>query len=150
MGDAQDAAAFEPIAGEEFDFVLFGDVLEHLTTPERALDNIKPHLAPEGHVLICVPSIIHWSIRRNILFGKFEYQDTGPLDRTHVHFFTPRTVRKLVRDCGFRIVRESGVPWLPRVVYRLPVGVRTAIERIARLVARDLVDGQTLLDVVIA
>lgn len=147
VGDIQDSAALASLPRANFDFIMFADVLEHLVSPELALENIKPLLAPGGHVLICVPSIVHWSIRRDILFGKFEYTDTGPLDRTHVHFFTPRTACKLVKDCGFKIEKQSGVVWLPKVVYKLPRRVRLALEKIAQTLAPSAVHGQALLDI---
>lgn len=149
-GDIQDRAALDSLPKGAFDFVMFGDVLEHLMSPESALENIRPLLAPGGHVLICVPSIVHWSIRRDILFGKFEYTDTGPLDRTHVHFFTPKTICNLVKDCGFQIEKQSGVVWLPRVLYRLPQRFRLLLERVAQTIAPGAVYGQVLLDATIA
>jgi 2-polyprenyl-3-methyl-5-hydroxy-6-metoxy-1,4-benzoquinol methylase len=88
-GDIQDPATVATLPKGEFDFVMFGDVLEHLNSPEKALEIIKPLLKPDGHILICVPSIVHWSIRMRVLKGQFEYTETGPLDRTHVRFFTP-------------------------------------------------------------
>ena len=123
-GDIQDPATVAGLKPGNFDFVLFGDVLEHLIAPERALRNVAPLLTPGGHILICVPSIVHWSLRWRILRGQFEYTDTGPLDRTHVHFFTPKTARDLVQAEGFRIVEEGGVVWLPSVVYKLPLPMR--------------------------
>ncbi len=147
-GDIMDPAAVAGLARGSFDFVLFGDVLEHLISPEQALRNVAPLLAPGGHILICVPSIIHWSLRLKILRGHFEYTETGPLDRTHVHFFTPQTARKLVRQEGFRIVKESGVVWLPSVVYRLPARTRRRLELAFAKRSPDLAYGQALLDVV--
>lgn len=146
-GDIQDPRTVADLAPGGFDFVLFGDVLEHLIAPEKALRNVAPLLAAGGHVLICVPSIIHWSLRWRILRGRFEYTDTGPLDRTHVHFFTPETARALVRGEGFRVVQEGGVVWLPSVAYRLPPKVRGALERSLARLSPDLVYGQSLLDV---
>ncbi len=148
VGDILDPATVAGLTRGGFDFVLFGDVLEHLIAPEKALQNIAPLLAPGGHVLICVPSIIHWSLRWKILRGRFEYTDTGPLDRTHVHFFTPQTARALVRQEGFRIVKEGGVVWLPGVAYRLPAKTRRRLERASARLSPNLVYGQALLDVV--
>lgn len=147
VGDIQDPATVAGLEEGFFDFVLFGDVLEHLMTPERALEIVAPLLKPDGHVLICVPSIVHWSIRRDILRGRFEYTDTGPMDRTHVHFFTPRTIRDLVGQVGFRVAREGGVVWLPSLFYRLPQRIRRAVERFTAALWPSLMYGQVLLDV---
>lgn len=147
IGDIQNPCTVATLEPGGFDFVLFGDVLEHLPTPEKALRNVVPLLALGGHVLICVPSIIHWSLRWRILRGQFEYTDTGPLDRTHVHFFTAKTARDMVQSEGFRIVREGGIVWLPSPVYNLPSRARITLERsLARLIP-NLVYGQVLLDV---
>jgi len=97
--------------------------------------------------LICVPSIVHWSLRWKILRGQFEYTNTGPLDRTHVHFFTPQTARLLVQEAGFRIVEESGVVWLPSVIYKLPLKLRLALERFSARLFPNWAYGQALLDV---
>ena len=148
VGDIQDPATVAVLDPGAFDFVLFGDVLEHLMQPERALENVKPLLKPGGHILICVPSIVHWSIRRDILLGRFQYTDTGPLDRTHVHFFTPKTARDLVTEAGFRIVNRGGVVWLPSAFRRLPRAARRLLERAAASACPNLVHGQVLLDVV--
>ena len=147
VGDIQDPSTVASLELAAFDFVLYGDVLEHLTEPERALEIVKPLLKPGGHILICVPSIVHWSIRRDILLGRFEYTDSGPLDRTHVHFFTPKTIRDLVGRAGFKIVEESGVIWMPSVLYRLPQRLRRAIERFSAAICPSLAYGQVLLDV---
>ncbi len=148
VGDIMDPATVACLERGSFDFVLFGDVLEHLISPEQALRNVAPLLAPGGHVLICVPSIIHWSLRWKILRGRFEYTETGPLDRTHVHFFTPETARKLVKQEGFRIVQESGVVWLPSAAHRLPAKMRRRLELAFARRSPDLAYGQALLDVV--
>ncbi len=150
VGDIQDPASVAALEPGSFDFVLFGDVLEHLIAPERALQNVAPLLAPGGHILICVPSIVHWSLRWKILRGQFEYTDTGPLDRTHVHFFTPKTARDLVREAGFQIAQEGGVVWLPSVVYKLPPAVRRALEQFSARLWPNAVYGQALLDIKLA
>ena len=147
-GDIQDPCYCRPAGrGASLTLCCSAMCLEHLISPENALRNVAPLLAPGGHVLICVPSIIHWSLRLKILRGRFEYTESGPLDRTHVHFFTPKTARDLVQREGFRIVEESGVVWLPSPVYRLPPRVRGALERSLGRLNPDLMYGQALLDV---
>ena len=146
-GDILDPATVAGLTPGGFGFVLFGDVLEHLTAPETALRNIAPLLAFGGHILICVPSIIHWYLRLWMMRGRFEYTDTGSLDRIHVHFFTPKTAHNLVWGEGFWVVQEGGGVWLPSIVYRLPPKVRGALERPLARLSLDLVYGQSLLDV---
>lgn len=148
VGDIQDPATVSGLPKGSFDFVLFGDVLEHLFQPNKALEVVKPLLKPDGHILICVPSIVHWSIRLRVMKGQFDYTETGPLDRTHVHFFTPKSARELMAATGLRIVRVGGVVWLPAVVYKFPKALRHRLERAFGSAAPNLVHGQILLDAV--
>jgi hypothetical protein len=45
-----------------------------------------------------------------LLAGQFNYGKTGILDVTHTRLFTFRSLRRLLRDHGFRIKTIRGVP----------------------------------------
>lgn len=89
---------------ERYDRIILGDVLEHTAQPERSLRHLRGLLAPGGRLLISMPNIAHWSIRWALLRGRFEYEDSGIMDRTHLRFFTYRTARDLAKEAGYRIV----------------------------------------------
>ncbi|MDD5687526.1 MAG: glycosyltransferase [Elusimicrobia bacterium] len=89
---------------ERFDYIILGDVIEHLRDPDIVLSNIKGILKPYGSVLMSIPNIATWKIRLNLLFGKFEYAENGGiLDKNHLRFFTLKSMSKMVSNCGFRI-----------------------------------------------
>lgn len=90
-----------------YDAILFLDVLEHLVDPADVLRTAKDRLAPDGRVLISMPNAAHWTMRKELLLGRWDYRDSGLMDRTHLRFFTQKTVRALVTDAGLEIVRES-------------------------------------------
>jgi len=73
-----------------FDLILCLDVLEHLVDPWGAVDRlVREQLGRGGTLLISVPNVRHHSVLLPLLLrGKWEYQDHGPLDRTHLRFFT--------------------------------------------------------------
>jgi 2-polyprenyl-3-methyl-5-hydroxy-6-metoxy-1,4-benzoquinol methylase len=89
-----------------FDFVLFGDVLEHLVDPWAALRFARGLLSPGGAAIVSVPNVAAWPVRFGLLAGRFEYADCGLLDRTHLRFFTRRSARELAEQAGFRVERE--------------------------------------------
>jgi hypothetical protein len=62
--------------------------------------------------VISVPNVAHLSVRAQLLFGRFRYSDRGILDRTHLRFFTRRTIVELLTDSDFRIhqTTASAVP----------------------------------------
>jgi 2-polyprenyl-3-methyl-5-hydroxy-6-metoxy-1,4-benzoquinol methylase len=87
-----------------FDYVLCGDVLEHLRDPYALVRKIRAWLKPEGRLICSVPNIRNWRILADLIFkGQWEYQDSGILDRTHLRFFTRRSAGKMLTDAGFVI-----------------------------------------------
>ena len=76
-----------------FDFVVFADVLEHIANPEKVLIETHKALTPNGKVIISVPNIAHFSIRLLLFFGLWNYTQRGILDKTHLRFFTKKSLR---------------------------------------------------------
>ncbi len=44
-------------------------------------------------------------MRLKILFGNFEYEDTGVLDNSHIRFFNEKSAKKLLSDAGYEIIK---------------------------------------------
>ncbi len=102
VGDIEDDETWDKLP-QKFDVILFLDVLEHLIDPWEILIKSKKFLKPEGFILVTLPNIAFYSIRRALLFGRFDYQDAGILDKTHLRFFTFHSAQELIRDCGYSI-----------------------------------------------
>lgn len=92
----------------KFDVIVFADVLEHLVNPAEALDLAKTLLAPGGCVVASVPNVAHWSVRLDLLLGRFDYRELGIMDATHLRWFTAETLEKLFAASGFRIANYAG------------------------------------------
>jgi 2-polyprenyl-3-methyl-5-hydroxy-6-metoxy-1,4-benzoquinol methylase len=93
-----------------FDAIVYGDVLEHLREPAGALVALNRRLAPGGQVVISVPNVAHLWIRLSLAAGRFEYAERGILDRTHLRFFTRRSLDALLREAGLRVERVTATP----------------------------------------
>lgn len=102
---------------ESFDFILCADILEHLRNPDKVLKECKQLLNTDGKIIISMPNVANWSVRLNLLFGKFEYSNAGLLDTTHVHFYTLKTLKELIRRNEFAILSIDYSTSLINILY---------------------------------
>jgi len=89
----------------QFDVVVFADVLEHLIDPGDALKKSLKLLKPQGFVIASIPNITHWSVRLNLLLGKWEYRPVGIMDVTHLRWFDRKGAERLFLKTGFNVVQ---------------------------------------------
>ncbi len=78
-------------------------------SPPPCSAQIRAVLAKDGVALICVPNVAHWYPRLRSATGRFDYDQRGILDSTHLRFFTRRSIRKLIDREGFEIRRVEPV-----------------------------------------
>jgi 2-polyprenyl-3-methyl-5-hydroxy-6-metoxy-1,4-benzoquinol methylase len=94
-----------PHTENNFDYILFGDVLEHLIDPRRVLHRYKSLLRDDGYIIASIPNIKHYgTLLRLIFFDEFQYADNGILDRSHLRFFTKKEILKMFTDEKFEVV----------------------------------------------
>ena len=91
-----------------FDYVIFGDVLEHLYNPQKVLENIKPYLKEDGKIIASIPNIQHWTIIEELLNGYWTYTKAGILDETHLRFFTQTEITKMFDEAGYNVKKYVG------------------------------------------
>jgi 2-polyprenyl-3-methyl-5-hydroxy-6-metoxy-1,4-benzoquinol methylase len=102
------------LAGLQFDAIIFADVLEHVPWPVGALQRYLQWLAPDGSVIVSLPNVGLWSVRLAHLAGRWEYEETGVLDRTHLRFFTRRSARWMMGQAGLEPVASTYNPGIVR------------------------------------
>lgn len=85
------------------DYIIFGDVLEHLYDPLKTLQYCRGLLKEEGHILASIPNLMHISVMEELLRGNFTYTEKGLLDKTHIHFFTYNEIVKMFNTGGYEI-----------------------------------------------
>jgi 2-polyprenyl-3-methyl-5-hydroxy-6-metoxy-1,4-benzoquinol methylase len=93
-----------------FDAIYFNDVLEHLVDPYMVLDKIKNKLTNNGVVISSVPNVRHHKTFLKTLFHKdWKYLDHGVMDRTHLRFFTGKSIRAMYEDLGYTVLLHKGL-----------------------------------------
>lgn len=92
------------ILHKEFDLVILNDVIEHIEDPSEFLNCIKKVLNNNGQIIASIPNFIYIdNIVKIIIRKDFEYQDSGILDKTHLRFFTKKSIERLFCSEGFKI-----------------------------------------------
>ncbi|MGQ0615840.1 MAG: class I SAM-dependent methyltransferase [Acidimicrobiia bacterium] len=122
----------DKLDGDTFDTIVAADVLEHLRDPVAVLQTLTPLLRPGGRVLVSVPNVAHGSVRLALMTGRFDYNDIGILDRTHLRFFTVHSVQQLFAAAGYAVEQLERftvpVPYgEPYESAALPEGVEAAV-----------------------
>ncbi len=84
-----------------FDLLLMSHVLEHLVRPKDALARLAEYLQPGGWLLAAVPNMAHWRIRVRLARGDWAREESGPFDRTHLHFWSFATAPRVVEGTPF-------------------------------------------------
>lgn len=104
VADLEQADLLAMFGPDSFDVVVFGDVLEHLRDPLPLLRSSVGLLRPGGSVVISVPNVAHGSVRLALLQGRWEYNELGLLDATHVTFFTRASLLRMLERAGLGVV----------------------------------------------
>ena len=90
---------------QNIDAVLLADVLEHLLDPWQFLERLRGVLAPHAVIAASIPNIANLWLLDELAAGRFDYTDDGLLDRTHIRFFTRKTIVALFERAGYTIER---------------------------------------------
>lgn len=109
-----------PFPEGSFDFIFFGDVLEHLYDPWTVLKKLRPYLKDNGFMVLSIPNVKHYkNLKKLLLHDEWTYVHAGILDFTHIRFFTRKEAKKLVESSEMEIVK---------------IGYRTNRNKIFRLI----------------
>lgn len=104
------ASLLEKIPEAYFDCIVCNDVLEHLTDPYSVLSVLKKKLSTEGVIVFSLPNVRYFGNLKNLLVHKdWRYQDEGILDRTHLRFFTEKSICRMFQDTGYQLTTMQGL-----------------------------------------
>jgi len=85
-----------------FDLVICNDVIEHFVDHDFFFKSIKSKISKEGYIVGSIPNVRHLSNLIGLLWRKdWSYQDDGILDRTHLRFFTEKSLKEVFSKHGY-------------------------------------------------
>lgn len=92
------------IPEKSLDVIIYPDVLEHLYYPQKALENLKRYLKPDGMIITSIPNFRNRNtLVRIYIKGTFKYDERGIFDRTHIRFFCKKDMSEMIESAGFDI-----------------------------------------------
>lgn len=101
---------------EQFDVIVFNDVIEHIPDIDRAIKACKERLTPGGILVLNLPSSSGFFYRLSKLFLKagwrtpFERMWQKDLPSPHVHYFNDKNLSTFVCRFGFDLVESFDLP----------------------------------------
>lgn len=100
----------DQIPDDYFDLVICNDVIEHMADHEEFFQSIKKKIKKEGCLVASIPNVRYiLNLIELIVKKDWEYKDAGILDRTHMRFFTEKSLKRTIIDSGFEIDQFKGI-----------------------------------------
>lgn len=93
-----------------FDLVIANDVIEHMPDHDAFLRQIRDFLAPGGCLVGSVPNVRCYQNLVELLFARdWQYRNEGILDRTHLRFFTRKSLLRSFSDNYYAVEAYTGL-----------------------------------------
>lgn len=108
IGDAIESLTKVP--DNYFDCIILFDIIEHLIDPYTLLRSLKTKLSDTGVVAASIPNIRYYrAFMQLVIHGNWDYKDQGILDRTHLRFFTKKSIVKMFDSLDYNIIKMEGI-----------------------------------------
>jgi 2-polyprenyl-3-methyl-5-hydroxy-6-metoxy-1,4-benzoquinol methylase len=93
-----------------FDLVICNDVIEHMVDHDKFLADIKIKMKRNGYLIGSIPNVRHFgNLFRLFVQKDWKYEDRGVLDRTHLRFFTEKSLYRTFSMNGYVINELRGI-----------------------------------------
>ena len=118
-----------PWPDQTFDFIFFGETIEHLYDPDRTLGEIFRVAKTGAHLVVTTPNLVWWANRFVLLLGYQPFQseislktasigkmlNAGDKPSGHIRLFTPRSLASLLEFNNFHVIELRGAPLYSRI-----------------------------------
>lgn len=112
--------ALPQIKGEQFDCICFNDVLEHMIDPWQCLKDSKTLLHKDALVIASLPNVLYYHTFFKILLSKdWRYEPSGIMDKTHLRWFTKKSLAHMFEECGYEVLSITGLTPAKTIKMRL-------------------------------
>jgi 2-polyprenyl-3-methyl-5-hydroxy-6-metoxy-1,4-benzoquinol methylase len=95
---------FHDLDKKKYDLILILDVIEHLYDPWGLLNFLRDWLTADGIIVLSIPNAGNIYVVNKLIRDRFLYDEGGLLDKTHIRFFTLKTIQHLVETTKYKIL----------------------------------------------
>jgi len=97
-------SALPQLPNNYFDLVICNDVIEHFSDHDFFFSSIKDKMCADGYIVGSIPNVRHLLNLMNLIFSKdWNYENDGILDRTHLRFFTKKSLKRTFIQHGYNL-----------------------------------------------
>lgn len=96
-----------------FDYIIIGNEVDMVQNPKEFLKSIKRYLKSEGHLIMSIQNVMHYSIINNIIKGNWNYKEKEEgirgfddkseiLSRNNTLLLSESDIGKFLQACGYK------------------------------------------------
>lgn len=91
---------------KKYDAIILSHVCEHLVHPANAINKLTGYLNENGIIIIAVPNMAFYKNRIKLIKGDWTMNESGPFDKTHLHFYSYRSVNTVCNEHQTKIIKK--------------------------------------------
>jgi SAM-dependent methyltransferase len=101
----------DSLPDHHFDLVICNDVIEHMDDHDWFLERIQAKMDPARSFIVgSIPNVGYVVVLFRLLVTReWRYADSGVLDRTHLRFFTRKSLKRTFAEHGFSTEALEGI-----------------------------------------
>jgi len=93
-----------------FDCIALNDILEHLVDPFYVLQVLRTKLSANGILVCSLPNVRFLGVLKDLLLKKqWRYTEGYVLDKTHLRFFTQKSILEIMDNLGYEVLSLQGI-----------------------------------------
>jgi 2-polyprenyl-3-methyl-5-hydroxy-6-metoxy-1,4-benzoquinol methylase len=101
---------YQQLPDQYFDLVICNDVIEHMPDHDFFFTTIKQKMNESSSLVGSIPNVRYVNNLFALLVKKdWRYEECGVLDRTHLRFFTRKSLLRSITGHGFEVEQFSGI-----------------------------------------
>jgi 2-polyprenyl-3-methyl-5-hydroxy-6-metoxy-1,4-benzoquinol methylase len=100
----------QQIPNDYFDLLVCNDVIEHMADHDSFFCSVKSKLRKGAHIVGSVPNVLNYKMLFELIVRRdWLYRESGILDRTHLRFFTRKSLQRTLDLHGLKIEKLAGI-----------------------------------------